>query len=127
VHGYLSYQEQAPLRSVVEAVQDRRGDCTEYADLFTTLSRSLGIPSRSVVGLAYSDTAGPGFALHAWNEVIIDGRWVAVDPTWNQPRVDATHLPLPTSTSASMSLLAAIPHMRFRVRDVEYFDGVGSQ
>jgi uncharacterized protein YbaP (TraB family) len=35
-----------------------------------------------------------GFGGHAWNEVVIDGRWVPVDPTWGQTEPDATHVTL---------------------------------
>jgi hypothetical protein len=35
-----------------------------------------------------------GFLYHSWNESIVDGRWVAVDPTFGQIPVDATHIKL---------------------------------
>ena len=34
-----------------------------------------------------------GFLYHAWAESYVDG-WIAVDPTFNQVGVDATHIKL---------------------------------
>jgi transglutaminase-like putative cysteine protease len=96
------------------------GDCTEFADLFTTLARALEIPARTVFGMAYANDGEPAFAFHAWNEVLVDGNWQAVDPTWNQVRVDATHIPLPGS-GATLKLITGAPDLRFSVEEVEYF------
>jgi hypothetical protein len=41
-----------------------------------------------VNGLAYSEEWG-GFLYHTWNESLIDGAWVAVDPTFGQRPADA--------------------------------------
>lgn len=78
-----------PTASVV--LDKRIGDCTEHTWLFTALARAAGIPARPVYGVAFS---GGSFAYHAWAEVELDGRWVAVDPTWGELRADATHLAL---------------------------------
>ena len=59
------------------------------------MSRSLGLPSRIAVGLAYVRGA---FYYHAWPEVYVEERgralWLPVDPTLNQFPADATHLRL---------------------------------
>jgi hypothetical protein len=122
VHGYLAYAPDVRGRPVLDLLDNPIGDCTEFADLFTTLARSAGFPTRTVFGLAYSDADGPAFAFHAWNEIELDGRWRPVDPTWDQLRVDATHLPLPVSEQASLLLLTGAVDVRFAVRDTEYFD-----
>lgn len=70
------------------------GDCTEHAWLFVALARASGIPARPVYGLAYAGDVDRRFAFHAWAEVRLDGRWVAVDPTWDEAEADATHLTL---------------------------------
>ena len=46
------------------------------------MARSIGIPSRIVNGYAY-DAQSQSFGGHAWNEVVFDGYWYQVDPTWN--------------------------------------------
>lgn len=121
VHDFLTYQPGAEPKPVLALIDNPLGDCTEFADLFTTLARSIGLPSRTVFGLAYSmqDTA---FAFHAWNEVAVNGEWQAVDPTWNQTRVDATHIPLPQGESASLQLLTGALNLEFSIKKVTYFD-----
>jgi hypothetical protein len=79
--------------NALEALESGRGDCTEHSVLFVGLARALGIPSRVAVGIAYWPPGG-GFGWHAWAEVWAQGRWYAVDPTWNQPIADATHIKL---------------------------------
>lgn len=76
-----------------EALETRRGDCTEHAILFVALARALEIPARVAVGVAYWPPGG-GFGWHAWAEVYAKQGWYAVDPTWNQPIADATHIKL---------------------------------
>ena len=110
VHGFLDYRDIARPRTVFDTLRDRHGDCTEFADLYTTLARAVGVPARTVVGLAYRAGSAPqegAFALHAWNEVAIDGRWRSVDPTWGQTRLAATHLPLPADSV--LAAIAALP------------------
>ncbi len=123
VHNYLTYDPNSEPIGVLMALERRTGDCTEFADLFTTLARSLGIPSRTVIGLAYASREEPAFAFHAWNEVAVNGIWQAVDPTWNQLRVDATHIPLPADQGAALQLLTGSAILRFKVLDTTYFQG----
>jgi hypothetical protein len=66
--------------------------CTEFTDLFITLSRSRGIPAREVQGFAH--TTNPKIKpinqntdiLHAWPEYYDQNKkeWVPVDPTWGK-------------------------------------------
>ena len=125
VHNYVTYTPGAQPRSVLETIELRAGECTEFADLFTTLARAAGIPANTVVGLAYADDTPPGFAFHAWNEVALSGERVAVDPTWNQLRVDATHMPLPENEVGLLRLLQGGDKIRFSVDAVRYFPGAG--
>ncbi len=115
VHHHLRYRDAPPGRTVWDTLADRAGDCTEFADLFATLARAIGLPARTVVGLAYR---GDAFALHAWNEVAVDGVWRGVDPTWGQTRVDAAHLPLPSGME--LAVIAQLPNLRLRVVEAEY-------
>src|SRR5690606_22187588 len=95
VHGYLRYTDDGVRRDVLTLLDEPLGDCNEYAELLTTLARALEIPSRTVFGLAYAADEAPAFRFHAWNELLVNGEWRAVDATWNQLRIDATHIPLP--------------------------------
>ena len=121
VHRYLTYRPGKPPESILTLLDDRVGDCTEFADLLTTLARSIGLPARTVFGLAYSDGQEPAFAYHAWNEILVDGDWLPFDPTWDQDRVDATHIPLPNDETAAMMLLTGSVNLRFRVLKVDFF------
>jgi Flp pilus assembly protein TadD len=76
----------------------READCTEFSALFVGMARSLGLPARTVSGLAYN---GSSFGGHAWVEVWV-GKWIELDPTWGTSFVDATHI-----RSASDSLLTS--------------------
>ena len=78
-----------------EVARKLSGDCTEHSVLAAAMCRAVGIPSRVVVGLVYVD--GPdveGFGYHMWDEVFVNNRWVAIDPTWNETTVDAVHIKL---------------------------------
>ena len=117
VHHHLHYRDTAGGRTVFDTIRDRHGDCTEFADLYTTLARATGLPARTVIGLAYLDDA-QAFALHAWNEVAIEGVWRGVDPTWGETRIGATHFPLPSD--GALAAIAQLPHLRFRVVETKY-------
>jgi transglutaminase-like putative cysteine protease len=120
VHGFVSYDETHAASSVLELLASPRGDCTEYADLLTTLARSLGLPARTVFGLAYQADPMPAFRFHAWNEVEAEGRWFVVDPTWNQVATDATHLPMPEDHTLAIALLTGEQTIRFTVIEEQY-------
>jgi hypothetical protein len=94
VSKYVSPDEQNRPDRLLELLDARRGACTEYALLFTTLARAAGIPARQVSGLAYQGDGTQTFVGHAWNEVVLDGQWVPVDPAWNETDSDATHVRL---------------------------------
>lgn len=87
---FLRYQIDLDPLSVLETVHAKRGDCSEFSDLFVTLARATGLPARSVSGWVVMSPERMSF--HAWAEVLIDGHWVSVDPTWHQPCLDAGHI-----------------------------------
>jgi hypothetical protein len=120
IHNHLSYNE-TTKGTLIDAVINREGDCTEFSNLLTAVARALGLPAVTVTGLTYGEIDGPGFYLHAWNEVVIDGEWVAVDPTWNLTRVDALHIPLPNSSVRFLAAYAEMNEMDFAVESVRYF------
>jgi transglutaminase-like putative cysteine protease len=78
----------APL-GAAQVVESRRGDCTEHARAFVALARAAGIPARGAAGLLY---ASGKFYYHAWAEVNLGKRFVAVDPMLGQFPADAAHL-----------------------------------
>ena len=80
-----------------EVARNLTGDCSEHAVLLAAMCRASGIPARVVVGLVYVDRH-QGFGYHMWDEVYINQRWVALDPTWDETAVDAGHIKLSESS-----------------------------
>ena len=96
VNSTVQKKPTVSLPSAREVLRTRIGDCNEHTALFVAMSRSIGIPARIAVGLAFVRGA---FYYHAWPEVYIDegvsrGYWLPVDPTLNQFPADATHVRL---------------------------------
>jgi len=65
----------------VYAAENKKGDCTEYSDLFVALCRAKGIPARVITGYTVRfDEVSPK---HHWAEVYLEGYgWVPFDPSW---------------------------------------------
>lgn len=84
-HNYLEYAITLEIFTAPDIFERRQGRCTEYAILFASLTRAVGIPSRLALGFRYDGTTWLG---HMWNEVYID-EWVAVDATQGQMAPDA--------------------------------------
>jgi hypothetical protein len=99
VHKYINNGRnfETAFASASEVVRTRTGDCSEHGVLTAALCRAAGIPTRCVVGLVYVDKF-KGFGPHLWNEVYVNGRWVAIDATWDQAQVDATHIKIADSS-----------------------------
>jgi transglutaminase-like putative cysteine protease len=74
--------------------QSRSGTCEQFAGAFVVLARSLGLPSRVVVGFTAGRYSGPaqvtvtGADAHAWPQVYLGQQagWVSFEPTPQQPR-----------------------------------------
>ena len=69
--------------------ETRRGFCEHYASAFSVLMRSVGIPTRIVLGYQGGEVNPMGGHLivrqsdaHAWTEIWLDGLgWYRIDPT----------------------------------------------
>jgi transglutaminase-like putative cysteine protease len=99
--GSFEYSETAPVEDgydgngvevIAEFLEARSGYCVHFASSMAVMARSLGIPSRVVVGFAPGERIGTedGLAvyantsdtLHAWPELYFDDvGWVGFDPT----------------------------------------------
>jgi len=88
VFGALKKKVAVTIPSALEVLNQREGDCKEHTALYTALARAAGIPTRMAAGIVYMRD---GFYYHAWPEVWI-GKWIAIDPTFNQFPADATHI-----------------------------------
>ena len=56
--------------------------CAGYADAFSYLAKLAGLNCENVDGVAYSDGSSGD---HAWNRVLIDGTWLYLDCTFDDP------------------------------------------
>lgn len=93
-----------------EAVLARgAGDCTEHVEVFVAAARRVGLDARPVAGgLLKGDALVP----HAWAEVQVGERWVAVDPTLGLAPADAGRLPLDARPALAASQLTALQVVR---------------
>jgi transglutaminase-like putative cysteine protease len=111
VYGRLEKAYGVSRDRATEVLALGKGDCTEHALLFTALARAAGIPTRQVHGLVFAryDDGLPALYWHAWAEVRSGEEWIAVDPTFDQPVADATHIVLGRGTQVdTVGLLGAL-------------------
>ena len=120
VHRTLRYAENRPSGSVLDSLDAGVGECTDFADLLTTVARAANLPARTIYGLAYKDGARPTLMFHAWNELFVHERWEAVDPTWPQRYADLTHIPLTDQQAARLMLAHDKQAVSFTVLDTRY-------
>lgn len=85
--------------SALEVCRNGKGDCTEHGVLAVALLRRLGVPARGVLGWVGLDTT---FGLHFWVEARIGGRWIPVDPTFDQAPASALRIKLGTTDLADL-------------------------
>lgn len=105
--------------TVMDLLEKPRGDCSAHALLFTALARAAGIPAREAGGWMYMGDDYQTFGGHAWNEVILDGHWVPVDPTWTQMQLDAGHIQEHGGGNDGRMLESMIPGLKARVISVK--------
>jgi hypothetical protein len=103
VAHYLTYDIAANPLTIGEIISTRKGKCVDYAELFAVLARAEGIPARTVSGFYYLGDREQAFGGHAWDDVVLDGRWVGVDPTLDEVELDGAHIHLEESPFAAAS------------------------
>jgi transglutaminase-like putative cysteine protease len=122
VNDMLEKKPTVSLPSAREVLRTKVGDCNEHTALYVAMARSIGIPARIAVGLAYSRGA---FYYHAWPEVYIDegrgrGLWLPVDPTFNQFPADATHVRMTRGgLDRQAAILPLIGRLKMNIIDLE--------
>jgi transglutaminase-like putative cysteine protease len=67
-------------RGALYLLEQRRGDCTEFAYLVAALSRANQVPARPMGGYVLQGNAivRPS-DYHNWTEVLLDGSWLIID------------------------------------------------
>ena len=127
VSRYVEDSMVATIPSAIDVLKQKRGACKEHTVLFAAMARAAGIPTRMVAGLVYSDAyLINGFYYHAWAEVWLadaeggNGRWVRVDPTFDQTPADATHIRLKTGNlDAMISLMQVVGQTQIEVEEYQ--------
>ncbi len=118
VYKYLRKFPVVSLSSATEILTHAEGDCSEHTILYTSLSRGAGIPTRIHMGLAYVDGK---FFYHAWPVVYMDGQWIPIDPTLDQPMADATHIAILESDMTNLpELIPALGRISIKVVNQNY-------
>lgn len=96
VYNHLSYDytkinsQNLRLGGLEVLRQPQSAICTDFSDLFITISRSAGIPARELEGYAFTanDKLRPlsltQDILHSWVEYYDSDKqmWIQIDPTW---------------------------------------------
>ncbi len=91
VHNYLvdninydsSALEQESSHTIYGALVKKLAVCDGYAKAFKYILDSIGISCVEVCGIAQNSQGAT--ESHAWNDVLLDGNWYAVDVTWDDP------------------------------------------
>lgn len=89
-YNYAQIKRQDRLGATLALEQPSQAICTEFTDTFVALARSQKIPSRAIIGYAYSQNPNlrPQISnqdiLHSYPEYYdtITKRWHSIDPTW---------------------------------------------
>ena len=102
--------------TALDVLESRRGECQGQSFLYTSLARAVGIPTKVVNGLVYSEEHG-GFLYHTWAESWDGKGWRSVDPTFFQHTADATHIKLTVGEEADdiVPLVNLIGHISAEV------------
>ncbi len=120
VHDNVRKQYSAALSNALDVLDSMEGDCTEHSVLFVALARAAGIPAKEVAGLVYTaPEKKPGFYFHQWATVYV-GKWLDMDPMFNQPLPDVTHIKLAEGDLLhQVQLIPIIGKIRVRVFEEE--------
>jgi len=90
--------------SAQEVARNPVGACAQHGVLAVAMLRRLGVPARGVTGwIALGET----MAVHFWVEAELGGRWIPLDPTFDQAPASAYRLKLLTTDLADMGNVGA--------------------
>lgn len=106
VNSYVAYDLSivGQLKPSDWVYENKRGVCVEYSNLLSSLLKTSGIPTRYIVGYAYS-TVENKLIGHTWVEILADdGSWIPLDPTWNEAGyLDAAHIKTANRIDANLT------------------------
>lgn len=94
--SYFSGSYVSKVFDALGALHSRLSVCQGYSALYAALARAVGLRTKVIDGAII----WPGQTweqigtkqVHAWNEVLVDGRWITLDTTWDAGGMDfSTH------------------------------------
>eukprot|EP01037_Dinobryon_pediforme_P002435 gene2435-2471_t len=92
VHNHITfgYEHARATKTALEAYNEQRGVCRDYAHLAIAFCRCMNIPARYCTGYLGDIGMPPPYGpmdFAAWFEVFIGGRWQIFDARNNVPRI----------------------------------------
>jgi transglutaminase-like putative cysteine protease len=92
VHRHITfgYEHASSMKSALEAFQQGKGVCRDYAHLAIAFCRCMNIPARYCTGYLSDIGVPPPYSpmdFAGWFEAYLDGQWYTFDPRNNTPRV----------------------------------------
>lgn len=114
-------KEPVDVFSALDVLIGKKAECQGHALLYTALARAIGIPSKVINGLVYSDER-QGFLYHSWAESYVSGTWIPVDPIFEALMVDATHIKLLEggTAAACLPLIEMVGKLKSRILSFSY-------
>lgn len=87
VHNYLidniTYNESDMSHNLYGALINKVAVCEGYAEAFKYILDNIGISCVEICGDAQNSSGD--IESHAWNDVLLNGKWYAIDVTWDDP------------------------------------------
>ncbi|MET0279945.1 MAG: transglutaminase family protein [Steroidobacteraceae bacterium] len=92
VHNHITfgYQHASSTKTALQAYEEQRGVCRDFAHLGITFCRAMNIPARYCTGYLGDIGLPPPYApmdFAGWFEAYLDGAWHTFDPRNNSPRI----------------------------------------
>jgi|GEM_PF-1851948 len=111
-----------------ETLLKKEGDCTEHSVLASALCKAAGIPTRICGGIL---PLYDRFYFHMWIEVYVgNGKWTAMDPTYDETVLDAAHIKLSEGTlddegklKIMLDVLSYLRNVEIEIFKLEYLQG----
>jgi len=75
------YAKENELKKASQTAKEKTGMCRDYSFLVAALARASGLPAKVVYGTARD--SNNTLQDHAWNEVLINNKWISIDAAWD--------------------------------------------
>ncbi len=92
--SYFNDSYKTKVYDALGAIKEGISVCQGYSSLFAALARAVGLRAKVIHGAIADPNQGQTWEKvgtsqpHAWNEVLVNDRWIVVDTTWDSGNVD---------------------------------------